>query len=158
MTGFPLAISRSVPRDRRFEPPFLPKRIKIGMTNARADRATMSHIPDSVCGRNLVVNVIAASGRVETVGVMNERTNITDQPEDQYESTYAFLIRSEEKSRNVSEVAIYLLLILALLIASWQFAQQSVDIPAAGMKGAGCVVCVDEIKMLGGARPPKIKG
>jgi len=89
---------------------------------------------------------------------MNEQTNTEDQPPNQYESAYTLLIRSEEKGRNVFEVAIYLLLILGPLIAIWQFAQQPVDIPAAGLKGAGCVVCVDGVKTLGEARHPKNKG
>ena len=68
---------------------------------------------------------------------MNERTNTTDP---QHESTYALLIRSEEKRRNAFEVAIYPLLILGPLIAIWQFAQQPVNIPASGSNGARCAV------------------
>jgi hypothetical protein len=71
---------------------------------------------------------------------MNERTNTT-QLENQHESTYALLIGSEDKSRSVFEVVIYPLLILGPLIAIWQFAQQPVNIPAAGLKGARCVIC-----------------
>jgi len=67
---------------------------------------------------------------------MKEKTNMTDQPDYQHESTYALLIRSEEKSRNVFEMVIYTLLILGPLIAIWQFAQRPVNIPAAGLKGA----------------------
>jgi len=59
---------------------------------------------------------------------------------DQHESIYALLIRSEEKNRSVFEMAIYLPLILGPLIAIWQFAQQPVNIPAGGLKGARCVV------------------
>jgi hypothetical protein len=65
---------------------------------------------------------------------MNEQTNRTVRPDNQHESTYALLIRSEERSRNVFEVVIYPLLILGPLIAIWQFAQQPVNIPAAGWK------------------------
>jgi hypothetical protein len=57
--------------------------------------------------------------------VMNAQTNTTDQHE---ESTYALLIRSEEKSRNALEVAIYPLLILGPLIAIWQFTQQALNL------------------------------
>ena len=89
---------------------------------------------------------------------MNAQTNTTDQSENQHESTYALLIRSEENSRNVIEMAIYPILILGAVIAIWQFAQQPVNIPAAGLKGAGCVVCVDEVKTLREARRPEIKG
>jgi hypothetical protein len=67
---------------------------------------------------------------------MKEKINTTDQPDYQHESTYALLIRSEEKSRNVFEMVIYTLLFLGPLIAIWQFAQRPVNIPAAGLKGA----------------------
>jgi hypothetical protein len=111
---------------------------------------------------------------------MNERTNmmngretlnlqanlIMPEPCDPHESTYALLIRSEEKSRSVFEMVIYPLLILGPLIAIWQFAHQPVNIPAAGLKGARCVVCGawaqsnggEEFHPLRGGRHPEIKG
>jgi hypothetical protein len=96
-----------------------------------------------------MIVVIAASRPPREGSVMNERTNtknlqanlIMPEPRDQRESTYALLIRSEEKSRNVFEMVIYPLLILGPLIAIWQFAQQPVNIPAAGLKGERCVGC-----------------
>ena len=45
------------------------------------------------------------------------------------ESTYALLVRSEEKMRNVLELAIYPLLIAAGIMAIVQFAQQTINIP-----------------------------
>jgi hypothetical protein len=57
---------------------------------------------------------------------MNEQLDSADQSENQHESTYALLIRSEEKSRNRLELALYPLLGLLSLIAIWQFAQQAV--------------------------------
>ena len=57
-----------------------------------------------------------------------------DQPEDQHESTYALLIRSEEKSRNLLEMAIYPLLTVGAIIAIWQFVLQAVDLPATDTK------------------------
>jgi hypothetical protein len=89
---------------------------------------------------------------------MNERTNTTSQRANQHESTYALLIRSEEKSRNVFEVVIYPLLILGPLIAIWQFAQQPINIPAAGLEEASCFVCLDKSPAPRGARHPEIKG
>lgn len=71
---------------------------------------------------------------------MNEHINTTDQPENLYESTYALLIRSEEKSRNLLEVAIHPLLMLAPLLAIWQFAQQPVNLRAAGLEKAPRIV------------------
>ncbi len=105
-----------------------------------------------------MINVIADNRHFKRVGAMKEQTDRTDQPKNQHESTYALLIRSEEKSRNVIEMAIYPILILGAVIAIWQFAQQPVSIPSTGLKGAGCVVCVDEIKTLREARRPEIKG
>ena len=69
---------------------------------------------------------------------MNEQTNTTVQ--NQEESAYSFLIRSEEKSRNAIELIMYPCLILGPLIAIWQFAQHPVNIPAAGLKGPRHIV------------------
>ena len=58
---------------------------------------------------------------------MTEQTNSTDQLENHHkESTYALLIRSEEKSRNFLEIAIHSLLIIGALMAIWQFVHQAV--------------------------------
>ncbi len=73
--------------------------------------------------------VIAASQVPLESWVMKEQAGTVAQVEDQpKESTYALLIRSEEKSRNALEVAIYSLLILGPLIAIWQFAQQALNL------------------------------
>jgi len=71
--------------------------------------------------------VIAATPPSRERGCMNEQLNTADQSENQHESTYALLIRSEEKSRNLLEVALYPLLSLLSLIAIWQFAQQAMS-------------------------------
>jgi hypothetical protein len=107
----------------------------------------------------MVINVIAASSPIQESHVMKEQTGTTDQLEDQHnESTYALLIRSEEKSRNIIEMAICPILILGAVIAIWQFAQQPVNIPAAGLKGAGCVACVNDLRALRQVPHPEIKG
>jgi hypothetical protein len=114
---------------------------------------------DTVCGRNLMIVVIAANRVSAKVTIMKEPTNNTSKSEnEQEESTYALLIRSEEKRRNLIEMTLYSFLILGPLIAIWQFAQQPVSIPSTELKGAGCVVCVDEGRTLGEARRPEIKG
>ena len=106
-----------------------------------------------------MIIVIAASSQAQESRVMKEQTGTTDQLEDQHnESTYALLIRSEEKSRNVIEMAICPILILGAVIAIWQFAQQPVNIPAAGLKGAGCVACVDDLRAVRQVRHPEVKG
>lgn len=60
---------------------------------------------------------------------MNKLTNTIDQAENQHESTYALLMRSEEKNRNLFEMVIYPLLIISAIIAIWQFVLQAVDLP-----------------------------
>jgi hypothetical protein len=106
-----------------------------------------------------MIIVIAANRPAQESWVMKEQTGTTDQPEDQHEeSTYALLIRSEEKSRNIIEMAICPTLILGVVIAIWQFAQQPVNIPAAGLKGAACVACVDDLRALRQVRHPEVKG
>ena len=102
-----------------------------------------------------MIIVIAASDVPPESCVMKEQIGTTDQPK---ESTYALLIRSEEKSRNVIEMAIYPILILGAVIAIWQFAQQPVNIPAAGLDAGGCVACVDDLRALRQVRHPEVKG
>jgi hypothetical protein len=46
-----------------------------------------------------------------------------------FESTYALLVRSEEKKRNVLEIVVYALFILSAAFSIWQFAHQSVAFP-----------------------------
>ena len=48
---------------------------------------------------------------------------------EEFESTYALLVRSEEKERSVSENVIYLLLILSAVFSIWQVAQQPFRLP-----------------------------
>jgi len=70
------------------------------------------------------------------VGCVNELTNTIDAPENQHESTYALLMRSEEKSRNLLEMVIYPLLIIGVVIAIWQFVLQAVELPSIDTKAA----------------------
>jgi len=101
--------------------------------------------------------VIAAAFVPPERGCMNAQLNTTDQPKNQYESTYALLIRSEEKSRNLIELALYPLLGLLSIIAIWQFAQQAINIPPARVD-TGCVVCVDEMQIQPEVGHSEIKG
>jgi hypothetical protein len=43
-----------------------------------------------------------------------------------FESTYALVVRSEEKERNLFEGAVYLVLILSAVFSIWQAAHQPV--------------------------------
>ncbi len=45
------------------------------------------------------------------------------------ESTYALLVRSEEKERNASEAIVYTLLILSAVFSIWQAAHQPIVVP-----------------------------
>ncbi len=49
------------------------------------------------------------------------------------ESTYALIIRSEERNRSLLEVVLYAFFILSAIVSFWQFAHQPVSIPAAGL-------------------------
>jgi len=51
----------------------------------------------------------------------------------QHESTYALLVRSEEKTRGLLETILYALFVFSVVIPLWQFAQQPVKVPAAGL-------------------------
>ena len=46
-----------------------------------------------------------------------------------FESTYALLVRSEEKNRSMLEMLVYALFILSAVFLIWQFAHQSVAFP-----------------------------
>jgi hypothetical protein len=56
-----------------------------------------------------------------------------------FESTYALLVRSEEKGRGVLEIAVYAAFILTVVFSICQFAQTPVTTPAPGTKA--CVAC-----------------
>ena len=46
-----------------------------------------------------------------------------------HESTYAMLVRSEEKERTVLESVVYFLVVLSAITAILQFAQQPIALP-----------------------------
>jgi hypothetical protein len=47
------------------------------------------------------------------------------------DTTYALLVRSEEKGRSIMETAVYALLGLSAILSIWQFVQQSERMPTA---------------------------
>ena len=59
-----------------------------------------------------------------------------------FESTYALLVRSEEKKRNLLEILVYALFILSAVFLIWQFAHQRVAFPID--KLANATVCATE--------------
>ena len=50
-----------------------------------------------------------------------------------HESTYALLVRSEEKERGLLETVAYGLVILSAVAAIWQFARQPINLPLSAM-------------------------
>lgn len=48
-------------------------------------------------------------------------------------SIYALLVRSEEKSRDMLETAVYTICILSAVFAIWQFVQQPNPLPIEGL-------------------------
>ena len=44
-------------------------------------------------------------------------------------STYRLLVQSEERTKNVMEIAVYALVALSCLISIWQFAEQPNALP-----------------------------
>jgi hypothetical protein len=56
-----------------------------------------------------------------------------------FESTYALLVRSEEKSRSVLETVLYAIFVLSVVIGIWQFAQTPVKVSAPGLER--CTIC-----------------
>ena len=48
-----------------------------------------------------------------------------------FESTYALLVRSEEKERSIIEGAVYFAVILSALLSVWHAATQPVQVPTA---------------------------
>ena len=47
------------------------------------------------------------------------------------ESTYALLVRSEDKSRSIMESFVFSLIALSGFVAVWQFAEQATSLPLA---------------------------
>ena len=57
----------------------------------------------------------------------------------QVESTYGLLIRSEEKGRGILEIAVFAASVLSVIFTIYQFAQTPITSPAPGTKA--CVAC-----------------
>jgi len=60
------------------------------------------------------------------------------------ESTYTLLVRSEDRSRNMMEVGGFSLIALSALVAVWQFAHQPTSLPPDRVKAAD-QACVEQI-------------
>ena len=51
---------------------------------------------------------------------------------DEFESTYALLVRSEERGRGVLETVLYIAFILSAVLLIWEFAHSSIRIQLGG--------------------------
>jgi hypothetical protein len=76
-----------------------------------------------------------------TVIALRNCVNQTNSMNTTHESTYALLVRSEEKERGLLETVLYAFFILSAVAAIWQFAQQPVNIPARGIEASPCLAC-----------------
>ncbi len=47
----------------------------------------------------------------------------------EHESTYTLLVRSEETGRSIMEIVVYVLFGLSAIVSIWQFAQQPNQLP-----------------------------
>jgi len=52
----------------------------------------------------------------------------------QFESSYALVVRSQEKGRGVLEAVLYVAFILSAVLLIWKFAQSPINIRAAGLE------------------------
>jgi hypothetical protein len=57
----------------------------------------------------------------------------------QFESTYSLLVRSEEKGRGILEILVFAAIILSVVFSIWQFAETPLKISAPGADP--CVAC-----------------
>jgi hypothetical protein len=74
---------------------------------------------------------------------MNHETLMNNQ----LESTYALLVRSQEKGRGVLEGVLYVAFILSVVLVIWEFAQSPVRIQAVGLE-QGAVSQVARIQVI----------
>jgi hypothetical protein len=58
-----------------------------------------------------------------------------------YESTYALLVRSEEKSRSRLEVLVYAIFILSAVFSIWQAAHQPMMLPLKSVNTSATITC-----------------
>jgi hypothetical protein len=65
--------------------------------------------------------------------------NNTD-PTKGFESTYALIVRSEEKDRGFSEGVAYVVFMMSAIFSIWQAAHQPVTVPAEGIVHSSPIV------------------
>jgi hypothetical protein len=108
-----------VPKMERLLPSRGTSRSNVWMHRARII-IVMNRLRDSVfCGTPLA-----------SASCMNHETLMNNQ----FESMYALLVRSEEKGRGVLEAVLYVAFILSALLVIWEFTQGPVSIQAVGLE------------------------
>jgi TRAP-type uncharacterized transport system fused permease subunit len=58
-----------------------------------------------------------------------------------YESTYALLVRSEEKNRSLLETVVYAIFILSAVFSIWQVAHQPMMLPLKSIHTSATATC-----------------
>lgn len=58
-----------------------------------------------------------------------------------FESTYALLVRSEEKNRSLLETLVYAIFILSAVFSIWQFAHQPIMLPLKSVNTSAAIAC-----------------
>jgi hypothetical protein len=72
-----------------------------------------------------------------------------------HESTYALLVRSEEKERTFLETALCILCALSAIAAIWQFAQQPIALP---LEAVTTVADATQVRTMSSLHAPHIRG
>jgi hypothetical protein len=62
------------------------------------------------------------------------------------QSTYALLVRSKEKSRNIMETALFGLFGLSAVVSIWQFVEQPASLPLDRIKSADVQCVLHEVE------------
>ncbi len=73
---------------------------------------------------------------------MNNNTDTTTG----FESTYALIVRSEERERGFSEGVAYAVFMLSAIFSIWQAAHQPVTVPAEGLVHNSSIVQVATVQ------------
>jgi hypothetical protein len=74
-----------------------------------------------------------------TPRALGDGVNTTNTNNNQFESTYGLIVRSEEKGRSVLETTVYSVFVLSVVLTIWQFAQTPIEVSAPAVKP--CVAC-----------------
>lgn len=77
-----------------------------------------------------VNNFVESEPATECISILTSNMNTSSTIPDQFESTYALIVRSEEKQRSRFETLIYTLLVGSSLFALTQFGREAATLPS----------------------------